>query len=1171
MPDPVETYLTDLRDIHSTGAGVEETSYYTALANLLAEIGKKLKPRVRCIINIQNAGAGLPDGGLFTPDQFLRSAAGEPRPGQMPARGAIEVKGANENVLAVAETRQVQDYLRLYRQVLVTNYREFLLVGYDHEGRPAKLESYRLADDARSLWSAVAHPQKMAKEHGERLIEYLKRAMLRRVELVEPKDVAWFLASYAREAKARVEARRDLPELAAIRSALEEALGMKFEGEKGEHFFRSTLVQTLFYGVFSAWVLWDKHHKGDPAARFNWHEAGWYLHVPMISALFQQISSRAQLGPLDVAEVLDWASEALNRVNRGEFFSRFEEGQAVQYFYEPFLRAFDPDLRKELGVWYTPPEIVQYMVERVDRVLRDELGIADGLADPNVYVLDPCCGTGAYLVEVLKRIRQTLEEKGGDALVGQDLKKAAMGRVFGFELLPAPFVISHLQLGLLLQNLGAPLSDEGGERAGVFLTNALTGWEPPQGEKKRLPFIELEQERDAAEKVKREVPILVILGNPPYNGFAGVSPEEEGGLVEPYKEGLREWGITKNYLDDLYVRFFRLAERRIAERDRPGRGVVCYISNFSYLDDPSFVIMRQRFLGGFQRMWFDCMNGDSRETGKRTPDGKPDPSVFSSDHNTQGIRVGTAVALMVRHGQGSGTPAVLYRDFWGTEKRAELVASLTGTNFNASYRAAAPAAANRFSLRPETVSDEYASWPDIPALAGPLCSLGILDNRAGALVSIDRAPLVARMGVYYDPSRDFDEVASVDGASGITSDAARFDARKTRHKVLSAESFAETAVRRGMVRPMDQRWCYYSQVRPLWNEPRPEYGRQCWPGNGAFATRKRGVASPEGVPFAYTTGLGFQHALMSDAYYFPVRLQHGHAGNGPQGSLIDSGVATAANLSPSARAYLASRGITDPDADAETAGLIWMHALAIGYSPAYLSENADGIRRDWPRVPLPASKEALLASAELGKKIAALLDTENPVAGVTSGDIRKELREIAVISRDGGGALDPAAGELAVKAGWGHAGKGGVTMPGSGKLVKRAYSPEEAAAMATVAGASPCPTGRGGEMGKGQELKLPPYGLGESTRDVHLNDVAYWRNVPEKVWGYTIGGYQVMKKWLSYREEDLLGRSLTMDEAREVTNNARRIAAILLLEPELDGNYQTVKANAFPWAEIGGK
>jgi hypothetical protein len=181
------------------------------------------------------------------------------------------------------------------------------------------------------------------------------------------------------------------------------------------------------------------------------------------------------------------------------------------------------------------------------------------------------------------------------------------------------------------------------------------------------------------------------------------------------------------------------------------------------------------------------------------------------------------------------------------------------------------------------------------------------------------------------------------------------------------------------------------------------------------------------------------------------------------------------------------------------------------------------------------------------------------VPGVTSGVIREDLRKIAVISREGGGALDPATGDLAVRVGWGHAGKGGVTMPGSGRLVRRAYSPEEVAAIA--AGVEP--------LGPSREEAQTR--LGESTRDVYLSDVAYWRNVPEKVWGYTIGGYQVMKKWLSYREADLLGRSLTMDEAREVTNMARRIAAILRLEPALDENYQTIKTNAFAWAKAHPK
>ena len=709
----LETYLKDLRDIRSTGAAVAETSFYPAISNLLNEIGGSLKPKVRCVMNIANRGAGLPDGGLFTAGQFQKASDAEPKQGQPPERGVLEAKPTSESVETIARSEQIGRYCAKYGLVLVTNLRDFLLLRRDSDGKPVAMEAYRLAADEPSFWAAAAHPRKMADEHGERFVEYVKRVMLSNAPLVAPQDVAWFLASYARDAKARMEL-CDLPALAAVREALEESLGMKFTGERGEHFFRSTLVQTIFYGVFSAWVLWHRQRPGRGDV-FNWHEAEWSLHVPFIRTLYHQVASPDRLGPLGLVEVLDWAAAALNRVDRPTFFERFQDEHAVQYFYEPFLEAFDPDLRKELGVWYTPPEIVKYQVARVDTVLREELGLADGLADSNVVVLDPCCGTAAYLVEVLAKIAETLKAKGGDALLASDLKKAAMTRVFGFEILPAPFVVSHLQLGLLLHRLGVPLSDKKEERVGVYLTNSLTGWEPPKEPKTKFLFPELAAERDAADKIKQHARILVILGNPPYNAFAGVSPEEEQGLVEPYKEGLNKptseggWGIKKFNLDDLYVRFFRLAERRIAEMS--GKGVVSFISNFSYLSDPSFVVMRQRFLSEFDSLWFDCMNGDSRETGKLTPDGKPDPSVFSTEYNREGIRVGTAVCVVVRNAERRKKPIIRYREWWGADKRADLLASLDKKRFNAAYATAKPRLENRHSFRPETVSSEYTSWP----------------------------------------------------------------------------------------------------------------------------------------------------------------------------------------------------------------------------------------------------------------------------------------------------------------------------------------------------------------------------------------------------------------------------------------------------------------------------
>lgn len=1142
--NPVERYLADLREIRSTGAAVPETSYYGALERILNELGKSLKPRVRAVINIKNRGAGIPDGGLFTSNQFQATSDGlAPIPGQLPERGVIEIKSTAEEVWQIAKGKQVSKYWDRYRLVLVTNYRDFLLIGEDEQGHPSELESYRLAESEADFWKAVGKRKDTAKRHSVSFSEYLTRVMLHAAALTSPRDVAWYLASYARDANGRIEGVA-LPALATVRQALEEALGLKFKGSKGEHFFRSTLVQTLFYGVFSAWVLW---HRENPTRRdkFDWRTAVWSLNVPMIRALFEQVATPAKLGPLGIVDVLDWAAAALNRVKRDQFFARFEEEHAVQYFYEPFLEHFDPVLRKELGVWYTPREIVHYMVARVDSLLREEFQIESGLADERVYVLDPCCGTGAYLVEALRRIEATLVEKGGDALVAHDVKAAAMRRVFGFEILPAPFVIAHLQLGLLLHRLGTPLSDAKAERAGVYLTNALTGWESVDS-KQHLIFPELEEERDASEKVKRDTPILVVLGNPPYNAFAGISPIEEHGLVDPYKDGLiKQWGIKKFNLDDLYVRFFRIAERRIAEQT--GQGIVSYISNFSYLSDPSFVVLRDRFLAGFDSLWFDCLNGDSRETGKLTPEGQPDPSVFSTAENREGIRVGTVVASLVRRPARATDPVVRFRHFWGAQKRQDLVQSLAQHPFSPSYEQATPTKENLLSFRPVSVSEEYLSWPSLAELADVPPILGVLEKRKGALINFAKAPLESMMREYCDPKVPWENLSI---GAGLKKNAARFNAKTARQNVVAREGFMKSNLRRLMVRPMEYRWCYYSAVRPLWNEPRPTLVAQAWEGNAFLVCRNKAVARLEGVPFSFTQTLGDEHAFHKDAYYVPFQLRNAQKMEGRQTSFLNTDSTARGNLSTAAHSYLKSLAFSAAE---QGAALIWFHVLAIGYSVAYLRDHSDGVRQRWPRIPLPASKSQLLSSVALGRHVAALLNTETPVEAVTAGAVRSELQTIGLLSRVGGGALEPDAGHLALTKNWGFFGQNQAVMPGGGHTIERDYAIEEVASL------------RKGASALGVSVEQLTAQLGESTLDVYLNDSAYWRNVPINVWNYLIGGFQVLKKWLSYREQEVLGRGLTPDEAREMTSMVRRIAAILVLQPSLDANYRAVKGATFTW------
>jgi len=735
---PLQTYLTSMLAIKATGAHTKETSFYTPLNNLLDAAGHALKPHVRCIMQLKNIGAGMPDGGLFTQDQFDKKTH-SPKDISSPSRGVVEIKGLAEAVDDTATGAQVDKYWTRYRLVLVTNYRDFLLLG-ERDGQRVTLERHTLAASEAAFWQLAAHPHKAATELGPAFADFLARAMLHAAPLSDPKDLAWFLASYAREARYRIERATAQAEqqLTALKESLEGALGVSFDSEKGEHFFRSTLVQTLFYGLFAAWVLQKRQQSlPSPASgrgaggegRFDWRSAAYSLHVPMISALFEQIAQPSKLRALELEEVLDWTTDALNRVDASAFFTKFQAEHSVQYFYEPFLQAFDPELRKELGVWYTPEEIVRYQVARVDAVLQSELGLPDGLADPNVVVLDPCCGTGAYLVEVLRLIAARLKAQGADALSAHELKKAAMQRLFGFELLPAPYVVAHLQIGLLLNDLGAPLgqdADGKDERAGIYLTNALTGWEPAKDPKTRvLPFPEFGEERDAADAVKQTQKILVILGNPPYNAFAGIALGEEQDLVAPYKDALiKKWGIKKFNLDDLYVRFFRLAERRIAEQG--GRGVVCYISNYSWLTDPSFVVMREHLLNKFDALWLDNLNGDSRETGKLTPEGLPDPSVFSTPYNREGIKQGTAISLLVKRGNlpspasgrgggGEGTQ-IHYRQFWGTEKRAALLASLDDPQFDSHYQTADASAQNRYSFRPGNVTAAYGAWPKLADL-----------------------------------------------------------------------------------------------------------------------------------------------------------------------------------------------------------------------------------------------------------------------------------------------------------------------------------------------------------------------------------------------------------------------------------------------------------------------
>ena len=1099
----VEDYLADLRRIRASGGATGERSYYPPLTNLLNAVGGSLRPKVFCVSELAQQGAGHPDLGLYAARQVQK---GQPRQGQAPESGVVEVKPAGDDAWLTAESSQVSRYWDRYRLVLVTNTRDFVLLGEDAEGRPAKLETFRLADSATDFDQRLHHPRTFARDVGPTLGEYLCRSLSHRTSLAEPRDLAWLLASYARDGLARVEAAGDAASLNAVRSALEEALGVRFEGERGAGFFRSTLVQTLFYGVFSAWVLWARQTP-PPTGHFNWHESVWHLRAPVLRALFQQLSDPGRLQPLGLVEVLDWTAAALDRVDRVAFFGRFSEGEAVPYFYEPFLEAFDPDLRKQLGVWYTPSEVVRYMVARVDMALREDLGIADGLAAENVYVLDPCCGTGAYLAETLKRIAANLESRGLGALTGARVKQAATQRVFGFEIMPAPFVVAHLQVGLTMQNLDAPLSEDGNERAGVFLTNALTGWEPRV--QKPLPFPELEEERDRADRVKQDRPVLVILGNPPYNGFAGMAVDEERDLSTAYRTTRQVRRPEGQGLNDLYVRFFRMAERRIVEKT--GQGIICFISNYSWLDGLSFTGMRERYLEAFDAVRIDCLNGDKYKTGKMTPDGLPDPSIFSTPGAPVGIQVGTAITTLVRKADHSSAETVGFRHLWGQAKHRELTATAE-TEPDTLYDTVEPSLPLGLPFAAMAVTEGWSGWPALPDLF-PASFPGVTTSRDSFLVDVDLERLKARVKDYFDSDLSHEEVAR--RCPTVMNDTARFDARRVRNALLRRGGPVDAGFLRYSYRPFDTRWLYWEADGGLLDRPRPDYKPHVFGGNLWLSSAqhlRKGATEPQAC---VTHHIASYHLIERGSLWFPAYLRE-------DGLRLDGdGLQRRPNLSEVAQRYLNRLGAGVED--------LFHHVLAVLHDPAYREANAGALRMEWPRIPLPGwpdgdedgAAEELSASATRGRELAALLDSDTPVPGVTAGVLHPEIAAIAIPSTADGSNMTGE--DFALSAGWGHFGQGRAVMPGQGRVVERSYTAAERTAL-------------------GETVRT----LGETTFDIYLNDRACWRNVPANVWSYKLGGYQVLKKWLSYRERGVLGRPLTPEETQHFTDTARRIGAILL-------------------------
>ena len=454
LDNAISTYVRETRRLEAVPSSTEP-SFYPDVKALLTVVLKHERLAFDVITSTSEA-AGMPDFVLGDSSLFVGVFGEVKRAGVSLADLAVSIE----------QNDQIGRYLAQTGVVLLCNVRGFGLLICDPfymrvPGTPVPPER-RVLDRTVDLWSAMGGSGAKAVVDGDAvdaLSAIVTRAVTDLARIGSPADLAKILARQARDAKDALP--DDLKPVKPLLDDYRQALGLAFEigDEKGAHFFRSSLVQSIFYSIFAAWILWDRESADD--AIFKVEDAHKYLPIQFLDRLLHDIRHPSRMEHFGLEAHLTRAIATLNRVDRPLFRSRMTfpsiDGQttiaAITYFYEPFLEAFDPQLREDLGVWYTPPEIVRYQVQRVHYILKAELGRNRGLADPEVVVLDPCCGTGAYLLEVARCIATELKREGDESGLGLELARAFHERVIGFEILTAPFAIAQLQLYLLLDEL----------------------------------------------------------------------------------------------------------------------------------------------------------------------------------------------------------------------------------------------------------------------------------------------------------------------------------------------------------------------------------------------------------------------------------------------------------------------------------------------------------------------------------------------------------------------------------------------------------------------------------------------------------------------------------------------------------------------------------------------
>jgi len=881
--------------------------------------------------------------------------------------GYIEAKDIGKSLDEAEKSEQLERYRDSLTNLILTDYLEFRWF-VDGERR---LSAY--------LGTATKDNKiKRSKVGIQAVTELLNDFLAHQAEAVgTPRELALRMARLAHMIRGLIMAafEKELEsgslhtQLAAFRDNLIPDLSVGY--------FADMYAQTIAYGLFAARCT------SNSGKSFTRQNAAYLLPKtnPFLRKLFNHIA-----GP-DLDERIAWLVDDLAQLLAQadmeailkDFGKRTAKEDPVVHFYETFLTAYDPRVREMRGVYYTPEPVVSYIVRSIDHLLKTRFSRPQGLADEKTLILDPAVGTATFLYMVINEIHQAIISQGQQGWWNEYVANKLLPRLFGFELLMAPYAVAHLKLGLLLQETGYQFKSE--QRLGIYLTNTLE--EAFKKSEQLAGFNEyIVEEANAAAEIKKEKPIMVVLGNPPYSGHSANKAPWAKQLIEAYKtiDGKPLGEKNPKWLQDDYVKFLAFGQWRIG---LTGQGILGFITNHAYLDNPTFRGMRQSLMNTFTDIYIVNLHGNIMKK-EVAPGGGKDENVFD-------IQQGVAIGLFIKESGKNGAATVHYADFWGMQEAKYQ--TLMETNI---------ATADWSELKPnspfylfvpfqEDLLAEYQKGWSVSDIF-PTNSVGIVTSRDHFVMDFDNATLKKRIDSFRGTTLSNGEVRELfklEDKQGWTV----ADARKD---ILQDKDW-QTRFATCLYRPFDTRPIFYHEA--VIERARQQVMQHMLSGENLGLIAMRQVALNESYThFGATRLLVDNRAFYSNKgiqYLFPLYLYP------IKGEMQFEGGKRRPNLNPefikAVSEKLGIEFVDDGCGDLEsTFGPedIFHYAYAIFHSPAYRSRYAEFLKIDFPRLPLTADKELFKTLAGKGAELVSLhlmqapalnnLITKYPVTGTNT-------------------------------------------------------------------------------------------------------------------------------------------------------------------------------------------